>query len=122
MVTQFQERVYALLRRVPKGKVTTYGELAAGVGIGSARAVGQAMRCNPYAPHVPCHRVVASDGGIGGFSGQSSGDAIRRKVALLRAEGVPVEDNRIVDFAKRRHRFTHGNLRISSPRKRARRQ
>jgi methylated-DNA-[protein]-cysteine S-methyltransferase len=70
-------------------QVSTYGALARTLK-SAARAVGQALRCNPYAPTVPCHRVVAAGGCIGGFSGQSdpSCAALGRKVSLLKAEGV----------------------------------
>jgi methylated-DNA-[protein]-cysteine S-methyltransferase len=102
--TWFQERVYAKLREVPKGKVTTYGDLARVLGTGP-RAVGQAMRCNPYAPDVPCHRVVASDGGIGGFRGWLTGEPIDEKIALLQTEGLVILENKIRDFEKKRMRF-----------------
>jgi methylated-DNA-[protein]-cysteine S-methyltransferase len=93
--TEFQEKVYACLKNnVPAGKVTTYGTLAKFLQ-SSPRAIGQAMRCNPYAPQVPCHRVVSSDGSIGGFNGERKGEAIERKVALLKKEGVPVIDGKI---------------------------
>ena len=96
--TFFQEKVYNALRKVPEGKVITYKELAEAIGCKSPRAIGQAMRHNPYAPIVPCHRVVASDGSIGGFSGRTSGSAIDRKVALLRKEGVKVKEGVIQNF------------------------
>ena len=100
MTTPFQERVYAKLKEVPRGKVTTYGILAAAVGCGSPRAIGQAMRCNPYAPIVPCHRVIARDGGLGGFGGMTKGPEIEKKINRLAAEGVKVKDNKVVDFRK----------------------
>jgi len=105
--TPFQERVYAKLRQVPRGKVTTYGDLAKAVGIGSAQAIGQAMRHNPYAPAVPCHRVVASDGTIGGFGGARRGKKIREKILLLTKEGVMTRNNAIIDFWKVRYRWGH---------------
>jgi methylated-DNA-[protein]-cysteine S-methyltransferase len=105
--TSFQERVYAKLRQVPRGKVTTYGDLAKAVRMSSAQAIGQAMRHNPYAPDVPCHRVVASDGTIGGFSGARRGKKIREKILLLATEGVMVRENTIVDFEKIRYRWGH---------------
>lgn len=86
--TPFQQRVYDALRRVPAGRVTTYGLLARYLGCRSAQAVGQALRRNPFAPEVPCHRVIAANLHIGGFSGQRSGREIRRKLALLAQEGV----------------------------------
>ena len=98
----FNEKVYALLRKVPKGKVTTYKALAEALGTRAYRAVGQAMRCNPYAPEVPCHRVVASDGSIGGFSGKwdSNSREVKRKIKMLKKEGVEISNNRITDFKK----------------------
>jgi methylated-DNA-[protein]-cysteine S-methyltransferase len=66
-LTPFRRRVYLALLEVPRGRVTTYALLAKRVGCASARAVGGALRANPFAPDVPCHRVVAADLGIGGF-------------------------------------------------------
>jgi len=87
--TAFETRVYAACSAVPTGRVTTYGAIAAVLGISSARAVGQALRRNPYAPDVPCHRVIAAGSRLGGFSGRA-GDTpeTRKKVALLAGEGV----------------------------------
>ena len=96
MPTPFQERVYAACREIPAGKVTTYARLGRRIGCKSARAVGQALRHNPYAPQTPCHRVVASDLGIGGFNGHTGGSEIRRKIALLEGEGVRLDADRRV--------------------------
>ncbi len=82
------QRVYAALQQVPAGRVTTYGALARAVGTGSARAVGQALRRNPFAPTVPCHRVIAADLRLGGFNGALTGTPLLRKRQLLAAEGV----------------------------------
>ncbi|NQU99075.1 MGMT family protein [Candidatus Woesearchaeota archaeon] len=100
MPTKFEEKIYSKLRKVPKGKVTTYGELAKAVNSKGYRAVGQAMHKNPYAPEVPCHRVVASDGGIGGFS-----SGIKKKIKILKKEGVDIKNNRIIDFEKKLYKF-----------------
>ncbi|MCI4371401.1 MAG: methylated-DNA--[protein]-cysteine S-methyltransferase [Thermoplasmata archaeon] len=82
--TEFERRVYEATRMVPFGKVATYGQIARAIGEpGAARAVGQALSRNPVAIIVPCHRVIASDGSLGGFS---SGLDWKRK--LLRHEGV----------------------------------
>jgi len=86
--TDFERRVYAALCEVPAGRVTSYGALARRMGTGSARAVGQALRRNPFAPEVPCHRVIAADGMIGGYAGARGGAELRRKRSLLAAEGV----------------------------------
>ena len=64
----FNERCYKLLRTVPEGKLTTYKDLAHALGTKAYRAVGNAMNKNPYAPEVPCHRVVNANGAIGGFA------------------------------------------------------
>ncbi|MFH1915852.1 MAG: HemK2/MTQ2 family protein methyltransferase, partial [Nanoarchaeota archaeon] len=82
-LADFGERCYALLCQVPKGKVTTYREIGRALGIKGFQAVGQAMNKNPHAPEVPCHRVVASGGGLGGFASGSS-----NKIAILKKEGV----------------------------------
>ena len=87
-VSAFQAKVYQALCEVPKGYVTTYGALAKRIGCCSAQAVGGALRNNPFAPEVPCHRVVAADLTIGGFNGTTDGPEIERKMALLLAEGI----------------------------------
>ena len=84
------ERVYEELRKVPKGKVTTYKKLAVSLGTKAYRAVGSALKNNPYAPEVPCHRVVKSDGSIGGFMGKQTGEEVARKIVLLRNEGIEI--------------------------------
>jgi O-6-methylguanine DNA methyltransferase len=93
--TEFQRDVYAHLVQVPHGRITTYGELAESVGRAElARAVGQAVGANPIPVVIPCHRVVAADGRLGGFSG-----GLDVKVALLAIENVhadgPSESSRI---------------------------
>lgn len=85
-ITPFQRRVYMALLDVPAGQTITYGELARRIGCKSALAVGQALKRNPFAPLVPCHRVVAADGSLGGYFGKRSGEEIEKKRALLEAE------------------------------------
>ena len=85
-LTEFQRRVLEEARRVPRGQVATYAEIAERIGKPKAtRAVGQALRRNPVPIVVPCHRVVSSDGTLGGYGGRL-GD--QRKVDLLKLEGV----------------------------------
>ena len=85
-VTPFQRKVYEALLKIPKGQVRTYGELARMIGKPrSARAVGQALKANRWAPRIPCHRVVAAGDKLGGYSGPG-GPAGKRR--LLRREGV----------------------------------
>jgi len=85
MITQFQKKVYEIVKKVPKGKTTTYKAIAKKLN-SSPRAVGQALKVNPYAPIVPCHRVIMSNGKIGGYSG-SNPKNIKKKIELLRKEG-----------------------------------
>ncbi len=87
----FNEKCYEILRRVPRGKVTTYGELAKAVeSPRAARAVGNAMNKNPYAPKVPCHRVVGSDGKLVGFA-----SGVDEKVKMLKKEGVEIVNGKV---------------------------
>ncbi len=101
----FDERVWKLMKRIPKGKVTTYGLIAKKLNTKAYRAVGNACRKNPYAPRVPCHRVVRSDGSVGGFGGETSGKTVEKKIRLLRKENVQVKNGRIVDFRRMLFRF-----------------
>jgi methylated-DNA-[protein]-cysteine S-methyltransferase len=85
-VPEFHRRVYALARRIPPGHTRTYGDLAAELGGPAvARAVGQALARNRFAPLVPCHRVMAAHGQAGGFSGPGG---LHAKLKLLQLEGA----------------------------------
>ena len=68
------------------GTTITYGELARRIGCRSAQAVGQALKRNPFAPEVPCHRVIAANGSLGGYFGEREGEMIERKRTLLNEE------------------------------------
>ncbi|MFH1787191.1 MAG: MGMT family protein [archaeon] len=106
----FNERCYAILRKVPKGKVITYKKIANALGTKAYRAVGNAMNKNPYcsqprtannnsnyclprnrsSQNVPCHRVVKSNGEVGGFA-----QGTKKKIQMLRKEGVEVNNGKI---------------------------
>ena len=86
-ITNFQRKVYLALLEVPRGTTVSYKELGKMIGCKSARAIGQALKRNPFAPDVPCHRVINSDGTIGGFHGQRDGEMIDKKQKLLESEG-----------------------------------
>ncbi|MEO8617565.1 MAG: MGMT family protein [Luteolibacter sp.] len=87
--TGFENAVYDAVRLIPAGKVASYGRIAAQISRGTARAVGTALAKNPYAPEVPCHRVVRADGALGGFHGATEGPRMIEKSDMLRREGVP---------------------------------
>jgi O-6-methylguanine DNA methyltransferase len=90
----FTESVYALTAQIPAGRVTTYGALAKALGNPYAsRATGNALRANPNpVTDVPCHRVVRSDGTLGGYAGRLGN---KRKEALLAEEGVAVVNGKV---------------------------
>ena len=84
--TAFQVKVWNAMKKIPRGEVRTYTEIAVQIGHpNSARAVANACGQNPYPPIVPCHRVVRSDGSLGGYSAEGGVETKRR---LLSAEGV----------------------------------
>ncbi|MCX6710678.1 MAG: MGMT family protein [Candidatus Woesearchaeota archaeon] len=100
MLTHFQKKVYFITRKIPKGRVTTYGEIARAMRTKGCRAVGNALHRNPFPIIVPCHRVVKSDGSIGGFA-----SGARNKIKLLRKEGVKIRNGRIITFEKKLFKF-----------------
>ncbi len=84
--TKFQLKVWNYLKKIPKGKVKTYLEIAKAIGKPNAfRAVANAVSKNPYPPKIPCHRVIRSDGSLGGYSGKGG---INEKRRLLHMEKV----------------------------------
>jgi len=88
--TSFQRRIFQRLLKIPYGQIVSYGDIADELGEpGAARAVGQAVGANPLPILIPCHRVVRSDGKLGGYSG-----GLRKKVLLLEIEGVVVDGHR----------------------------
>lgn len=95
----FNEQCYQLLLKVPLGRVTTYKAIAEALNSKAYQAVGNAMNQNPNPITVPCHRVVNSNGGIGGYA-----FGTEKKIALLSEEGVQIENNKVKDFES--HLFT----------------
>ena len=102
---KFSEKVYRLCKQIPKGKVSSYKILAEILNTKAYRAVGQVLKRNPYAPNVPCHRVVSSSGYLGGFKGKTSGKEIKEKIKLLEEEGVKIKNNKVVNFEKILYKF-----------------
>ena len=89
------EQVYQLCRQIPQGKVSTYKGIADVLGMKGYQAIGQVLKNNPYAPIVPCHRVVKSDGSLGGFKGCVVGKEVLEKEELLRKEEVTILDGKV---------------------------
>jgi len=96
-----EQKIYKKLLEVPKGQITTYGELAKAVGLKNGqRIIGKIMNKNPYPVIVPCHRVVMSNGKVGGYA---YGEHIKTK--LLNDEGIQIKNGKIVDLENRVYRF-----------------
>ena len=96
-----EEKIYRKLLEVPSGYVTTYGELAKAINLKNGqRAIGQIMKKNPFPVIIPCHRVVKSDGTVGGYA---YGTEIKKN--MLSNEGLKINDNKILDFEKNLFRF-----------------
>ncbi|MCV0401243.1 MAG: MGMT family protein [Nitrosopumilus sp.] len=96
-----EQKVYKKLLQVPKGQITTYGELAKAVGLKNGqRAVGKIMNKNPYPVIVPCHRVVMSTGKVGGYA---YGEKIKSN--MLSKEGIKIKDGKILDWENSVYRF-----------------
>lgn len=98
-LSTFQKKLYARLQQVPAGKVVTYQDLAQAIGCKAYRAVGTAMNKNPFAPDVPCHRVIKTNGEVGEYAyGRAA------KIDLLLAEGVEIQNSKI-DLTRFRYHF-----------------
>ena len=96
-----EEKIYRKLLEVPSGYVTTYGELAKAINLKNGqRAIGQIMKKNPFPVIIPCHRVVKSDGTVGGYA---YGTEIKKN--MLSNEGLKINDNKILDFKKNLFQF-----------------
>jgi len=91
----FQEAVLKIVKQIPKGKLMTYGEIARELtgSVRAARAVGQAVAKNPYPVVVPCHRVVRSNGDVGGYS-----LGVDKKIKLLSEDGVEIKGRKVLNF------------------------
>jgi len=98
----FQQKVLDLVKKIPKGRVTTYKEIGKALHRRGQvyRAVGRALHDNKFPVKIPCHRVVYSNGKVGGYS-----RGVRKKIKLLRKECVEVKKGKIVDFKKKLFKF-----------------
>lgn len=99
--SSFNKKVWLALKLIPRGQVTTYWELAKYLGKPkAARAVGNACGRNPGLPRVPCHRVIKSDGRVGGYAG-----GVKKKIELLKREGMRVKKGKLEDFQEKIYKF-----------------
>jgi len=100
MNKNFNRRCYQKLVLIPKGMVSTYAEIAKSLDSKAYRAVGNAMAKNPHPISVPCHRIIRSDGLLGGYA-----LGINKKIQLLKKEGIKVKENKVVNFESKLYRF-----------------
>ena len=96
----FNQKCYELLSQIPQGKISTYKQIANMLNTKAYRAVGNAMAKNPNPIIVPCHRVIKSDGRIGGYA-----LGVKKKNSLLKNEGIVIKKGKIIDFEKHIHSF-----------------
>ena len=96
---EFSEKIYGLCREIPKGKVTSYGEIAKKLNSRAYRSVGQALNKSRN-KDVPCHRIVNSKGGLHGFA-----TGLKNKAKLLRKEGIKIKNNKIINFERVLYKF-----------------
>lgn len=101
----FNEKVYKECKKIPKGKVSTYKEIGKKLNTRAYRAIGQALKNNPYPIQVPCHRVVSSQGKLHGFKGKTKGKALKEKQRMLEEEGLTIINNKIKDFEEKLFKF-----------------
>lgn len=88
----FDRKILSLVKRVPRGRVTTYKEIGRVMGINGFQAIGQALKRNERPVIIPCHRVVRTDGRVGGYMGKSK---VKEKIRLLREEGIAIRNEKI---------------------------
>jgi len=95
-LTDFQKSVLKMVRKIPRGRVATYKEVARGIGRPRAtRAIGRTLNKNPHLNQIPCHRVVKSNGQIGGYA-----LGAKKKIKLLKKEGILIKRGRVINFSK----------------------
>ena len=91
-MNSFRERVYKVVRKIPKGKIMTYKEVAERAGVARGwRVVGNVLNKNPDLKRIPCHRVIRSDGRVGGYKYGNN-----KKTSLLRKEGITIKQGRVI--------------------------
>lgn len=100
----FSNKTLNLVKTIPKGKVTTYKEIAKRLHTKAYRAVGHALRCNDKPIIIPCHRVVNSDGRVGGYKGKKNS---KEKIRLLEKEGIKIKIGKITNFNDVLFRFSN---------------
>lgn len=97
---QLKKKLYKLVKKIPKGKISTYKELAHALNTNSYRVIGKLLSKNT-SKEIPCHRIVMSSGSVGGYN-----KGIKQKIKLLKREGIPIKKNRIQNLKGYTHKFS----------------
>ena len=100
MNKNFNKRCYQQLALIPRGMISTYTEIAKSLNSKAYRAVGNAMANNPHLISIPCHRIIRSDGSLGGYV-----LGINKKIQLLKKEGISIKDNKVMNFESKLYKF-----------------
>ena len=100
MNKNFNKKCYQKLALIPEGMISTYSEIAKSLNSKAYRAVGNAMANNPHLISVPCHRIIRSDGLLGGYI-----LGINKKIQLLEKEGISIKGNKVMDFNRKLYKF-----------------
>ena len=100
MNKNFNKKCYEKLILIPEGMISTYAEIAKSLDSKAYRAVGNAMANNPHLISVPCHRIIRSDGSLGGYA-----LGIKKKIQLLEKEGIKIKNNKVIDFKNKLYQF-----------------
>lgn len=95
---KFSDQVYKIVKIIPKGKVMTYKQIGEKINSKAYRAIGQVLKNNPDPKIIPCHRVIKSNGEIGGYFGHIDDDLAKKKIKILESEGVKIKNGKIEDF------------------------
>ena len=97
-MSDFNQKVYEVVKNIPKGKVMTYKQIAEKLNSRAYQAIGQALKNNPDPKNIPCHRVIKSNGEIGGYFGHINDDLSKKKEELLENEGARIVNGKVVGF------------------------
>ena len=100
MNKNFNKKCYQQLTLIPRGMISTYSEIAKSLNSKAYRAVGNAMANNPHPISVPCHRIIRSNGSLGGYA-----LGINKKIQLLKKEGISIKDNKVMNFECKLYKF-----------------
>lgn len=91
----FRQKVYEIVKTIPKGKVMTYKQVGERLNSKAYQAIGQALKNNPDPKSIPCHRVIKSNGEIGGYFGHIDDDLSKKKAELLQSEGIKIVNGKV---------------------------